>query len=105
MRNDWHGGDTGSGSGEAVPAGSAGGYGVAACAGAVCPIATKCVTRGEDGDVLGAEGRCAGGKRRGGAGADRTERGGQDDVAEDTVSDYAADGRLGGDSGAGAELA
>ena len=104
-KDEWHGGDTGGRSGEAVPAGSAGGYGVAACAGAVCPVAAERAARGEDGDVLGAEGRFAGGKTGGGAGTDRPERGWEDDAAEDIVPDYAAHGGLGGDTGAGAQLA
>src|ERR1700730_4952190 len=96
--------DTSGRDGQAVPAYSARRCGAAACVGAVCTVATAVAAGGAAGDVLGTEGCFAGGTRGRGAGADREEWCGQDDAAEDSISDYAPDGGLGGDPREGAEL-
>src|SRR5260370_1231041 len=98
-------GDTGGGVGEAVPARGARRSGAAACAGGFCAVALAGSARGAAGDVLGVEGCLAGGARGRSAGADRAERLREDDAAEIIVAHHAADGGLGGDSRAGAELA
>src|SRR5216684_8349956 len=83
---------------QALPSRVAGGRWAPPFAGSVPAFAHRVAAPEKRRDLLGAERRVLGSERGGGARADREERGGKDDAAEDLVTHYEAHGGLGGDS-------